>query len=78
MKFKLDENLSTLVVALLRALGHDVDSVFQEGLSDTELDHDIETAGSRRSIECPGERQLDLVGTQACARAFCMLLCDVS
>jgi predicted nuclease of predicted toxin-antitoxin system len=33
MKIKLDENVSVLAVAPLRALGHDVDSVIEERLS---------------------------------------------
>jgi len=36
MKFKIDENLPAEVAADLRAAGHDVDTVFDEGLAGTQ------------------------------------------
>ena len=36
MKFKIDENLPAKVAADLRAAGHDVDTVFDEGLAGTQ------------------------------------------
>jgi hypothetical protein len=45
MKVKLDENVSSHAAAPLRALGHDVDSVFEERLSGA----DDATVGPQRS-----------------------------
>ena len=39
MKFKLDENLGRSALEVLTLAGHDVDTVLQEGLSDTDDDH---------------------------------------
>ena len=41
MKIKLDENIPLSLVAILSQLGHDVDSVYQEGLGCSSFRTDI-------------------------------------